>query len=234
MSKHIAQWLQSSVGVRDSEIKQIYNGVSTTRFNPNGTLPINLPWPTSGSDRPIVIGTVGRLDPVKNQARLLKAFADAVQRVPQGRQRLRLALVGDGALKEPLRAQATALGIAELVWMPGARNDIAECLRAIDIFVLPSLNEGISNTRLEAMATARPVVAAAVGGNSELVVDDLTGSLYSNAVVNALSDSIVRYAQDAESRTSHGRAGRQRVEREFSLQSMINNYLSLYDEQLAN
>ncbi len=103
----------------------------------------------------------------------------------------------------------------------------------MDVFVLPSINEGISNTILEAMATGLPVVAGNIGGNPELVVDGLTGALYANGGQSGLREALVRYVTDAETRKAHGAAGRAHVVQNFSLERMIERYASLYDSVLG-
>ena len=103
-------------------------------------------------------------------------------------------------------------GARELAWFAGERNDIPEIMRGLDCFVLPSRGEGISNTILEAMACALPVVATRVGGNAELVEDGVTGRLVPAADPAALAQAIVNYFEDPALAHQHGRAGRNRVE----------------------
>ena len=103
----------------------------------------------------------------------------------------------------------------------------------MDVFVLPSVNEGISNTILEAMATGLPVVAARVGGNPELVVDGVSGRLYDPAGTDGLQQALLPYLTDPGLRERHGRAGRERVVQNFSLDAMVSRYLAMYDELLA-
>jgi glycosyltransferase involved in cell wall biosynthesis len=104
----------------------------------------------------------------------------------------------------------------------------------MDVFVLPSINEGISNTILEAMATGLPVVAAHVGGNPELVADGVTGALYDPARPGTLEAALVPYLADPAHREAHGRAGRERVVQNFSLEAMVQRYQALYDELLKD
>ena len=106
-------------------------------------------------------------------------------------------------------------------------------MRGLDVFVLPSINEGISNTILEAMATGLPVVAGRVGGNPELVVDGVTGRLYDPADPAGLEQALLPYLTDPALRQAHGAAGRDRVVQNFSLDAMVERYLDLYDELLA-
>jgi glycosyltransferase involved in cell wall biosynthesis len=103
-------------------------------------------------------------------------------------------------------------------------------MRTFDVFVLASMNEGISNTILEAMATGLPVLAARVGGNPELVVPDVTGLLYDPADGEGLTAGLTHYIDEPALRDAHGRAGRERVLANFSLESMIQRYLDIYDE----
>jgi sugar transferase (PEP-CTERM/EpsH1 system associated) len=225
MSQDLAKWLQDCIGVAPGRIRQLYNGVDTRRFSPG-----NGPDDTRAGT--ITVGTVGRLDPVKNQARLLRAVAELRRREPQSAHRLRLLIVGDGPLRASLEALAAQLEMQEIVEFAGARIDTPDLLRRMDVFVLPSINEGISNTVLEAMATGLPVVAARVGGNPELVQDGVTGCLYDPAPDGALEQALLPYLLDGSLRRRHGLAGRERALREFGLDAMVQRYLELYDEMM--
>jgi glycosyltransferase involved in cell wall biosynthesis len=223
-------WLERDIGVPGSRIRQIYNGVDVRVFRPEGQLPADLPWRDAGGDGLVVFGTVGRLDPIKNQMALVEALHRIGSADPALGARLRLLVAGEGPARGSLEEAARRLLPAGQAWFPGARNDVPDLLRAIDVFVLPSLNEGISNTILEAMACAVPVVAARVGGNPELVVDGETGALYEPASADALAACLVAYAGDATRRRAHGLAARRRICDGFSLEAMIGRYERLYDE----
>jgi glycosyltransferase involved in cell wall biosynthesis len=177
----------------------------------------------------LTIGTVGRLDAVKNQVALVEALAALRPRFPA----LRLIVVGDGPLRDVLAAKAAERGLASVVELTGTRQDTPEFLRRMNVFALPSLNEGISNTILEAMATGRPVVAARVGGNPELVQEGSTGVLYDPAEPKALETALLSYLTDPARARAHGRAGRQRVVQNFSLEAMVQRYQAFYDELLS-
>ena len=233
LSQDLAGYLSQRVGIDGSRIEQIYNGVDVQRF-----------CPPAGSDpAPIagcpfdpghwLVGTVGRMQTVKNQTLLAQAFVDALRHAPALRERMRLVMVGDG----PLRAEAMTLlqgaGVAHLAWLPGERADVAEVMRGLDCFVLPSLAEGISNTILEAMATGLPVLATGVGGNAELVGHGRSGEIVPSGDAAALAQALVRLADDPAAAAAMGRAGREEVERRFSLQAMEAAYRRLYDGQLA-
>ena len=227
VSRHLEDYLVSRVGIARSRITRICNGVDTARFTPDGPRAADLPWSVEESSKPFVFGTVGRVNRVKNQGALLEAFAGLVAQHSDTRERLRLMIVGNGALLEELRARVAQLGLTDLVWLPGARDDIPCLMRAIDVFVLPSLNEGISNTVLEAMATGLPVIAARVGGNPELV-EGGTGRLYDPAEPRGLLNAMLSYHDNPGAARSDGAAGRTRVNGHYSLDSMVSGYLRLY------
>jgi sugar transferase (PEP-CTERM/EpsH1 system associated) len=235
MSRDIARWLEQSIGVPAARIRQLYSGVDTGRFRPEGPVPADLPWSRDpGADAaPVILGSVGRFDPIKNHSGLLRAFRAILERHPEWQGRVRLIIAGDGPLRGELAALGRELGVADSVWLPGARSDVPELMRAMDIFVLPSINEGISNTILEAMATGRPVIARRAGGNPELVVDGLTGALYDPGDPNGLATAVEQYVQQADLRRSHGEAARTRVAEQFSLDAMVNRYSEFYDEVLG-
>jgi sugar transferase (PEP-CTERM/EpsH1 system associated) len=235
MSRDIARWLEQSIGVPAARIRQLYSGVDTGRFRPEGPVPADLPWARDreGAAPPVIVGSVGRFDPIKNHAGLLRAFRAILERHPDRRGRVHLIIAGDGPLRGELAGLARALDLEDSVWFPGARSDVPELMRAMDVFVLPSINEGISNTILEAMATGRPVVAGRAGGNPELVLDGLTGALYDPGDPDGLATALEQYVQQAELRQSHGEAARRRVVEQFSLDAMIVRYSQFYDDVLG-
>ena len=138
-------------------------------------------------------------------------------------------MVGEGRLLEQARAELSDAGLLDRAWLPGPRDDVPDILRMLDVFVLPSLAEGISNTLLEAMASGRPAVATAVGGNVELVVDGGTGTVVPPSDPLAMAEALARYAQDADLVRGHGANARRRVEEHFSLDMMVGRYAALYD-----
>lgn len=236
MSRDIAHWLERDVGIDASRIRQLYSGVDTERFSPRAE-PLSISARSSAVEGGgrfvetiVTLGTVGRLDPVKNQEALLDAFAALHARHPW----LRLAVVGDGPLRGSLQAKAASLGIEKVVTFTGTRSDMPDVMRSFDVFVLPSINEGISNTILEAMATGLPVVAGRVGGNPELVVDGVTGHLYDSARASSLEKALLPYIEDPALRHAHGVRARERAVRDFSLDAMVQRYLDLYDGLLSS
>jgi glycosyltransferase involved in cell wall biosynthesis len=176
------------------------------------------------------VGTVGRLQPVKDQVSLVKAFGAALSSAPKAMHDARLVIVGEGPSRQDIEEAIAAASLHERVSLLGSRNDVAEVLQGFDVFVLPSLAEGISNTILEAMATGLPVIATRTGGNVELVQETQTGALVQVGDWQAIARCIAGYASDRELAACHGRAARERAEREFSLEAMVDNYAALYDE----
>jgi sugar transferase (PEP-CTERM/EpsH1 system associated) len=233
VSRDLEMYLQQKIAVGPARVTQIYNGVDSSKFNPagEGCRP-GLPADFCGPGQ-FVIGTVGRMQEVKDQMTLARAFVLLMQRIPHAHQRLRLVMVGDG----PLRARAQALladaGVAQYAWLPGGRDDVAGIMRALNLFVLPSLAEGVSNTILEAMATGLPVVATGVGGNAELLESQVTGTLVAPADAEGMAGAIQRYVDDADLCKRHGAAARQMIERRFSMDAMMNAYMGVYDKLLA-
>jgi glycosyltransferase involved in cell wall biosynthesis len=176
----------------------------------------------------LLVGTVGRLHPQKGFASLLAAVARVRERLPA----IRLLLVGGGALRRDLVARAEALGLAEVVIFAGSRGDVPEILAALDLFVLPSLWEGLPNAVLEAMAAGLPVVATAAGGTPEVVVDGETGLLVPPGDVTALAEAIERLLRDPGLRRKMGEAGRKRVEGHFTIEQTVAQTVALYETLL--
>ena len=219
-------------------VRQIYNGVDTQKFTPSmpstrstrstsarhDLLPLDLQ-----AEGLFIVGTVGRVQAVKDQATLLRAFAAVLASIPESRWRLRLVLVGDGPLLPDLQQLARDLGIAELTWFAGARQDVAALLQSFDLFVLPSLNEGISNTLLEAMATGLPLLATAVGGNVELLTEGVVGSTFAPGDHCSLAVMISQYYLKPELRAEQGTAARAHAVQSFSLEAMVANYQAVYE-----
>jgi glycosyltransferase involved in cell wall biosynthesis len=188
-------------------------------------------WPFADPEA-FVFGAVGRLQAVKNQTLLARAFLRLLQIAPEMGQRVRLIIVGDGPSHAEIVDILAGANASAMAWLPGARDVVAQVLRMLDAFVLPSLAEGISNTILEAMASGLPVIATRVGGNAELVDDGATGTLVPSADREALARTMLQYVRDPTLARAHGGAGRVRTERLFSLDVMVEQYTSLYDRLL--
>jgi sugar transferase (PEP-CTERM/EpsH1 system associated) len=233
LSHDLDRYLVRRVGVPETRVDQICNGVDTDRFRPAPGGREAIPGCPFTSPDLWLAGTVGRMQAVKDQTSLARAFVGALRRHPDARRRMRLVMVGDGPLRAAAERILADAGVADLAWFAGERDDVPGILRGLDCFVLPSLAEGISNTILEAMATRLPVVATRVGGNAELLEDGLDGRLVPAAHPDALAEAIVGYFGDAPLARRHARAARAAVERQFSLDRMVADYLALYENALA-
>ncbi|MDA8382456.1 MAG: TIGR03088 family PEP-CTERM/XrtA system glycosyltransferase [Betaproteobacteria bacterium] len=234
VSQDLKAWLTASVGVPEDKVTQIYNGVDIERFAPRGQTRHRLGPPGFATPGSFIIGAIGRMAAVKDHRMLVRAFIRLAQALPQERNRLRLMIVGDGLARQDCIDLLAAAGLAHLAWLPGERADIPELLGAMDVFVLPSLGEGISNTLLEAMACGLPVAATNVGGNPELVTAGETGTLVPAGDDLALARALADYLAHPERARREGQRGRARVEARFSLQAMVASYLAVYDEALAS
>lgn len=232
VNRDLAEWLVRTIGIPEARVTVIPNGVDTGRFRPAGIERPCIGPPGFAPPGSFVCGTVGRMQTVKDQATLVRAFIDLVRRRPDISKRLRLVLIGDGPLREGCLALLQEAGCAEHAWLPGERTDVSDLLRGLDLFVLPSIGEGMSNTILEAMATGLPVVATKVGGNEEVVEEGRTGFLVPPSDPAALAAAIERYVDGADLAPAQGAAARGRVEREFSLDRMVEGYARTYEAVL--
>jgi sugar transferase (PEP-CTERM/EpsH1 system associated) len=238
VSQDLSRWLVETVRIPQDKVIQIYNGVDSQRFarhtHEPGHLPPAMPDGFLADGNCVVLGTVGRLVAVKDQQLLIKALHRLVHERPELRARLRLFMVGDGPEHGALSALIDKLALTSLVWLAGDREDIPELLQSMDIFVLPSLGEGISNTLLEAMATGLPAIATAVGGNTELVADRINGLLFPAGDANALARAIATLVDYPDLRHAMGRAAESWIRQKFNWQYTVNSYLAVYDALLSH
>lgn len=200
----------------------IQNGIEIRRFRPSGRaaeLRKEL-----GLTQKVVLGTMGRLAPVKG----LDTFLKAGRLVREQRSDVTLVLAGAGPLEAALRAQARAEGLDDAVVFLGHRSDAADILELMDVFVLPSLSEGLPMTLLEALALSRPVVASRVGGIPEVIEDGLTGLLVEPGKPAELARGCMTLINDGGFARRLGIAGRRRVESRFSAEVMAANVAEMY------
>ena len=177
-----------------------------------------------------VVCCVGRLDPQKGLAVLVEAWRRVVAAFPD----VHLWLIGKGPQEHELRRVAERLGLADRVWFGGGQPDVRSYLQAADIFVLPSLAEGMSNALLEAMACGLPCVATRIGGNEELITDRVNGVLVAAGDSNALADAIIRLFNDSAMAARMGRQTRQTVEQHYDLHAIADRYLTVYEDVLRH
>lgn len=227
VSGDLQRWYRDVVGIPESKNLLINNGVDTAKFSPaRGAAPQEA-WNAQAGN--FVIGTVGRLQAVKDQVTLIDAFAALRTQLPQHAARLRLVIVGDGPMRARLEERIAAAGMKDAVFLTGARNDIAHLMQTFSVFALSSIAEGTPVTLLEAMATGLPVVSTAVGGIPALVADGATGMLAPAGDAQALARALAAYVESDTLAAEHGAAGRARIESEYSIATMLSAYMALYD-----
>jgi sugar transferase (PEP-CTERM/EpsH1 system associated) len=223
LSRDLAEYLTGIIKIPESKVLQVYNGVDSLCFHPGQPEQVIVGCPFS---RPShwLIGTVGRMQIVKDQPTLTRAFIRALEIEPLLKHRLRLVLIGEGPLRSECQQLLANAGVSHLAWLPGQRTDIPDVMRGLDCFVLPSLAEGISNTILEAMASGLPVIATEVGGNADLVTDGITGELVPSNEPEAMAKKIIALASQPELAKTMGHRGRSMIEQKFSMKAMVAAY----------
>ena len=207
-------------GIPEGKVTTIINGVDTRRFSP-GEAPqvrasLGIPPET------FLLGSVARLDPIKDLGSVIRALPDLPGAC--------YLIVGEGPQERELRELSRTLGVAERVRFLGARSDVPEILRALDLFLLPSLKEGTSNTLLEAMATALPIVATAVGGTPALVAHEESAILVPPGRPEAIAAAVERARRERRFSLEVGRRARRVACTRFSLERMVHAYEDLYTE----
>jgi sugar transferase (PEP-CTERM/EpsH1 system associated) len=233
LSRDLERYLHEKIHVPAAKVAQLYNGVDTELFHParGGREP--LPYAGFAGPEQFVIGTVGRMQAVKDPVTLARAFVRLLRMVPDGDRRLRLVMVGDGPLKKQVLTVIEEAGASGLAWLPGERDDVPRIMRGLDLFVMPSISEGISNTVLEAMASGLPMVGTRVGGNPELIEEGVTGTLVPRNDAESMARAMRVYTESAELCRRHGSEARRAVERRFGIDAMVNAYMAVYDQLLA-
>jgi glycosyltransferase involved in cell wall biosynthesis len=202
-----------------SRIHVCYNGIDTHVFSPAGRC--RTPE-TAGAE--LVIGVVCALRPEKGLQTLVRAFAE-VSRRHAG---LRLVMVGSGPELEGLQRSARELGVAEAVIFVPSTPAVARWMRAMDIFVLPSLSEALSNSLMEAMACGCCPVASRVGGNPELVEHGASGLLFSAGDAGELTACLDLLVTRSELRASYAEAASHKICESFSLRASTRTMASIY------
>ncbi|HZU99567.1 MAG TPA: glycosyltransferase family 4 protein [Planctomycetota bacterium] len=213
-----------AAGLDPERFVRIRNGVDAKRFSPEG------PRATLAGfeGRPVVL-FVGRLDEQKRVGLLVRAFARVIVQAPEAR----LAVAGSGPALDECRALAQTLGIADRVAFLGARADVEALQRAASVFVLPSVSEGIPNALLEALACGTPCVATDIPGTRDLVAHEREALLVPVDDVDALAGAIVRLLRDRELSMRLVAAGRARIESEFEIERVAEQYAALFSELAA-
>jgi glycosyltransferase involved in cell wall biosynthesis len=225
VSDPLAATLRRQVARDPEQVTVIINGVDTERLQPvadAGAQRAALGLPTNG----LVIGSIGRLEPVKNYPLALRALARLRQ---QGTARpVSLVVAGDGSERAALMALAAELGIGDAIQFLGWRTDAEALYPLFDLFTLPSLSEGTSISLLEAMSCAVCPVVTDVGGNRDVLGQQLASLLVPSDDDQALAASWARMLGDDDARRAAGQVARARVQANFSLDKMVRQHADLY------
>jgi sugar transferase (PEP-CTERM/EpsH1 system associated) len=221
VSAKVRDFCVSHICLPAEKLVVIYNGVDlpdspTSREQARAELGLPLD--------DLVVGTVSRLDPVKGVDVLIHTLTQLSDTI--------LVVIGDGPERAVLETLASRLGVADRIYWAGHRRDVPNLLPAFDLFVQPSLHEGLPNAILEAMAVGLPVIATAVGGTPEIVIDGVTGVLIPPRDSSALAGAMAMLLSDQNLRHGMGRAGRERVANHFAVRHMIEQTEQLYEQLL--
>ncbi len=209
-----ARLIEGMARLRPGSMRIIPNGVADVDVEP-----VSRPVPGP------IVGYVGRLSPEKG----LDVLVRTLERIPE----LTVVLVGDGPDRESLERLAAELGVADRLTLPGWIEEPRPWLAMFDVFAFPSRSEGFGLALIEAMFASRPVVATAIGGIPDVVVDGETGLLVPPEDPTALAQALGTLLADDELRLAMGTRGRARARQEFNLENMIHSYESLYEDLLS-
>ena len=209
--------------VPGEHIRLCYNGIDTARFHPHGERPVE--YGESG----LVIGVVCGLRSEKGLSTLIDAFA----RVQADRPDMRLAIIGSGVCLAELQRRAADLGVAEKTIFLPETSEVPRLLRGIDVFVLPSLSEALSNSLMEAMASGCCPIASRVGGSPELIAQGENGLLFEKGDEAGLAAALRQVIGDTGYRQQLAVRSVRRIEDEFSLQASVRRMAAIYEEFLG-
>jgi len=228
-SEAVREYLLGRGGLAPEKVVRIYNGVNFERFEkPFDPLERRRELGMPGDA--LLAGVVARVEPAKDHDTLLHAMACVREQTSN----LHLAVVGDGRQTERLTALAHELGIGDRVHFTGFRTDAAEWIRTFDFSVLSSVKEGLSNTVIESMAAGKPVIATAVGGNPEVIVEGETGFLLPTREPELFGAAIASLVAEPTKILELGAASKLRVESLFSVEKMVDNTSGLYLDLFQN
>ncbi|MEP0355641.1 glycosyltransferase [Paraglaciecola sp.] len=205
-----------------SKIQVVYNGIFGLKKDENKTT--LLAQELAFSEHIPCIGTIARLDPIKNHSMMLSAF----RRVLDEGISCKLILVGDGEEMSNIVKLVEQLNLQDDVVLTGYESKPQNHLALMDIYLLPSLSEGTSMTLLEAMSMGKPCIVTHAGGNPEIVLNDITGLVTPNDDEAAYAKAIIRLLTDSELQKDFGKAGKERFNSEFSIPIMANAYKAIY------
>ena len=216
-------------GIPDNKISIIDNGINLLRFEEQfDTKEIRKQFGIPLESQ--VIGTVGRLDLEKGHHILLEAAKIVIQKNPS----TFFVIVGDGYLKNDLKSRAEQLKIEDHILLPGIIKEVPKILSVFDVFVLPSLTEGLPMALLEAMAAKKPVIASRVGAIPKVIIDNETGILIKPGNANELSKAVIDLLQDKFKADLITKNAYNKIVQEFSSSRMAKQYINIYENMLES
>jgi glycosyltransferase involved in cell wall biosynthesis len=213
-------------GMAPERISVVPSGVDPARFASDDPAALAAEFRLRPEERVVI--NVGHLVGIKGQRHLIQAAPRVLEKIP----RARFFIIGGGPLLSELSGLALSLNLGDRLVLTGFRPDVGAFYRAAELFVMSSTSEGLGTAVLDAMALALPVVAARAGGIPEAVADGVTGRLVEPADPDALAEGIIELLTETEKARRLGRAGRERILREFSVQTMVDRTVAIYEELL--
>ncbi len=223
VSDYVRKYLVEEKGIDNNRVVSIPTGIDLERFSP-ASVKDTLRDELGIGKSTLIVGTVAILRRKKGHHVLLDAVPAILKEAPD----TLFVFVGDGPQRENIEAQIKKLGIGDSVRLLGLRPDVPSILKGLDIVVLPTLQEALGTSILEASAMAKPVISTKVGGVPEVVRDDSTGLLVEPEDPAGLAAAIIRLLKDGELRASMGERGRRMVEEEYSTDKMVDKLYALY------
>ncbi len=225
ISAEVRDFYSGQTGFPAKRMKVIPNGIDVRRIDRANATGIREELGIAPND--FIFGTVARLDLTKDTITLVRAFAAVA--LPRKDPNIKLLIVGDGEERARLEEFVSMLNLNRAVIFTGMRRDVPQLLKAMDVFALSSVSEGMPLTVLEAMAAGLPVVATEVGALPELVEEGKTGFLVPMRHAVAMADRLEEFLANRQFAKSFGEAARHKVEREFTLERMLRSYAELYE-----
>lgn len=230
VSKAVADGLIKYEKVNPGKIKVVYNGVNFEKFN------INTDYggiiKEFSLENKTVVGAVGAIVDLKGKGQIF--LIEAAKLLKAKRPELRYLIVGDGAGLEELKRYADSLGVGDIVYFTGYREDVQKLILAMDIFCILSWDtEGMPNVLIEAQALEKPVIATNVGGTAEAFIDGQTGIMVKPESVSDIAEAIEKYLDNPALSGQFGKAGKKFVEEKFTIGKMVANTMEVYNKIMA-
>ncbi len=224
VSESLKEMMVNNRGIISDKVFRIYNGIEVDKYRPGPDDRERIRSELNIDGDIILIGAVGRMVWQKGFEYLIQTIPDVLKAYPD----VKFLIVGEGTLKERLKAQSSKLKVKDYLIFTGFRNDIKEILSAIDILVIPSILEGFPMIALEGMAMTKPIIATKIEGIIEQITDDETGLLVPSKDANALANAINRLISNRDFALGLGMKARQKVEKEFSVEKMVTETEKIY------